>query len=90
VKDLRLQDVQTQEGNWRMKKKNIGSSFDSWLREEGLYEEATATAIKRLRAAVQEGIGDIERGDYTTLRSREEIEDFMRQLREEAVSQHNG
>jgi len=73
-----------------MKKKNIGSSLDSWLREEGLYEEVTATAIKRLRAAVKEGIGDIERGDYTTLRSREEIEDFMRQLREEAVSQHNG
>lgn len=70
-----------------MKKKNIGSSFDSWLREEGLYEEVSATAIKRLRAAVKEGIGDIERGDYTTLRSREEIEDFMRQLREEAISQ---
>ena len=70
-----------------MKKKNIGSSFDSWLRAEGLYEEVTATAIKRLRAAVKEGIGDIERGDYTTLRSREEIEDFMRQLREEAISQ---
>lgn len=33
-----------------MKKKNIGSSFDSWLREEGLYEEATATAIKRVLA----------------------------------------
>ena len=31
-----------------MKKKNIGSSFDSWLREEGIYEEVTATAIKRV------------------------------------------
>ena len=31
-----------------MKKKNIGSSFDSFLREEGLYEEVTATAIKRV------------------------------------------
>ena len=29
-----------------MKKKNIGSSFDSWLREEGIYEEVSATAIK--------------------------------------------
>jgi len=26
-----------------MKKKNIGSSLDSWLREEGVYEEVTAT-----------------------------------------------
>ena len=33
-----------------MKKKNIGSSFDSWLREEGLYEQVSATAIKRVVA----------------------------------------
>jgi hypothetical protein len=33
-----------------MKKKNIGSTFDSWLREEGLYEEVSATAIKRVVA----------------------------------------
>jgi len=33
-----------------MKKQNIGSTFDSWLREEGLYEEGTATAIKRVLA----------------------------------------
>lgn len=33
-----------------MKKRNIGSSFDSWLREEGIYEEVTATAIKRVLA----------------------------------------
>ena len=33
-----------------MKRKNIGSSFDSWLREEGMYEEVTASAIKRVLA----------------------------------------
>ena len=33
-----------------MKKNNIGSSFDSWLREEGIYEEVTTTAIKRVLA----------------------------------------
>ena len=33
-----------------MKEKNIGSSFDSWLREEGIYQEVTATAIKRVLA----------------------------------------
>ena len=42
-----------------MKTKNIGSSFDSWPREEGIYEEATVTAIKRvlsrqLEAAMKE------------------------------------
>jgi hypothetical protein len=31
-----------------MKKKNIGSSFDDWLREEGFYEQATALAVKRV------------------------------------------
>jgi hypothetical protein len=31
-----------------MKKGHIGSPFDSWLREEGIYEEVTATAIKRV------------------------------------------
>lgn len=33
-----------------MKKQNIGSSFDSWLREEGIREEVTATAIRRVLA----------------------------------------
>jgi antitoxin HicB len=33
-----------------MKKKNIGSSIDSWLSEEGIREEVTATAIKRVLA----------------------------------------
>lgn len=33
-----------------MKKKNIGSSFDSFLKEEGTYEETTARAIKRVLA----------------------------------------
>ena len=33
-----------------MNKKNIGSSVDSWLREEGIYEEVSAGAIKRVLA----------------------------------------
>ena len=28
----------------------IGSSFDSWLKTEGIYEEVTSTAIKRVLA----------------------------------------
>ena len=31
-------------------KKHIGSSFDNWLRGEGLYEEVTGAAIKRVLA----------------------------------------
>ena len=31
-----------------MKKENMGSSFDSWLREAGIYEETTSTATKRV------------------------------------------
>lgn len=33
-----------------MKKKPVGSSLDSWLREEGIYEEVTASAVKRVLA----------------------------------------
>jgi antitoxin HicB len=33
-----------------MKEKHIGSSFDTWLREEGLYDAASANAIKRVVA----------------------------------------
>lgn len=31
-------------------RKNIGSSFDSWLRDEGIYVEASSAAIKRVLA----------------------------------------
>lgn len=34
-----------------MKASNIGSSFDDFLEEEGLYEEVTAVAINKLLAA---------------------------------------
>jgi antitoxin HicB len=33
-----------------VKKRNVGSSFDSWLREEGIYEKVSAAAIKRVVA----------------------------------------
>ena len=31
-----------------MKKKNMGSTFDSWLQDEGIYEEVSENAIKRV------------------------------------------
>ncbi len=33
-----------------MAKKNVGSSFDEFLQEEGILEEATAVAVKRVIA----------------------------------------
>jgi hypothetical protein len=33
-----------------MKNKNVGSSLDDWLVEEGIYEEVTVAAIKRVLA----------------------------------------
>ena len=33
-----------------MKKKNIGSTLDSMLREDGIYEEVSGAAIKRVLA----------------------------------------
>lgn len=47
-------------------------------------EQEDKAKLKWLRAAVKEGIEDIERGDYTTLRSGLQIRDFLRELREEA------
>jgi hypothetical protein len=34
----------------KQKKGKIGSSFDNFLKEEGIYEEVTARAIKRVIA----------------------------------------
>lgn len=47
-----------------MKKKNVGSSLDSWLREDGTYEEVTATAIKRVLARQVEAAMK-EKPDYS-------------------------
>lgn len=33
-----------------MKPNHVGSSVDNWLREEGLYEQTTSRAIKRVLA----------------------------------------
>jgi antitoxin HicB len=43
-----------------VKRENKGSSFDDWLKEEGIYEEVSAAAIKRVLArqiecAMEEG-----------------------------------
>jgi DNA-binding Xre family transcriptional regulator len=46
-----------------VKKKNMGSTFDSWLREEGLYEEVSATAIKRV---VSRQVADAMREKHLT------------------------
>ena len=34
--------------------KNIGSSFDSWLREEGIQEQVATAAIRRVLARQRE------------------------------------
>jgi hypothetical protein len=41
VRRDRIKELQSWEGN-----PHIGSSFDSWLDEEGIREEVTAAAIK--------------------------------------------
>lgn len=38
-----------------MKKAAVGSSVDSWLREEGVYEQVTSRAIKRVLARQLQG-----------------------------------
>jgi len=41
--------------------------------------------LQRLRAEVKEGFDDIERGDFVTLRSPKEIDEFIDQLGQEAA-----
>src|SRR5207248_4147005 len=58
--------LKRKKGTESLKKKNIGSTFDSWLREEGLYEKVSATAIKRViarqveAAMQQKGLTNVE------------------------------
>jgi antitoxin ParD1/3/4 len=64
----------------------------SELVREGLrlieqHEQENQAKLQRLRSAVNEGIGDIEGGDYTTIRSKRDLEDFMRQLRKESSAE---
>ena len=47
-------------------------------------EQEDRAKLKWLRAAVKEGIEDIDRGQYTVLRSGGQIKDFLHELREEA------
>ena len=47
-------------------------------------EEEDKAKLKWLRAAVKAGIDDIERADYTTLRSSREMKDFIQQITKEA------
>ena len=55
------------------------------LREQR--EQEDKARLEWLRAAVKEGIDDIECGDFVILRSDREINDFMRQLRKEAAGE---
>jgi uncharacterized protein (DUF1778 family) len=49
-----------------MKKKNIGSAFDNWLREEGISKDVTAAAAKRVAARAMENRSDRRRFSLTT------------------------
>lgn len=42
--------------------------------------------LEWLRSAAKEGADDIERGDYDALDSMDEIDGFLREVREEAAS----
>ena len=53
-----------------MKKKNIGSTFDSRLREKGLYEEANASAIKYVVARQVESAMEQKRLSKTEIARR--------------------
>jgi antitoxin ParD1/3/4 len=65
---------------------NVSEVVREGLRLLEQREQEDKAKLEWLQAAVKEGIDDIERGDYATLRSDQEISDFMRELREEAAA----
>ena len=50
-------------------------------------EQEDRAKIEWLRSAAKEGFDAIERGDYTTLRSETEIDDFLGQIQEEVSAE---
>lgn len=48
-------------------------------------EQKDAAKLEWLRAAAKEGFDAAERGDYVTLRSGQEIDDFLDQMRQEVT-----
>jgi antitoxin ParD1/3/4 len=50
-------------------------------------EQEDKARLEWLRTAAKEGFDAIERGDYLTLRSGEDIQEFMRQAGEEASTE---
>jgi len=50
-------------------------------------EQEDKAKLEWLRGAAKEGFDDIERGDYVTLRSGKEIDDFIDRLGEEASAE---
>ena len=54
----------------RTKKGRIGSSFDDYLKEEGIYEEVTARAIKRVIARQLDALMQDQGLTKTTLAKR--------------------
>lgn len=70
-----------------MKRKNVGSSLDRWLREEGTFEETTSTAIKRVlarqgEAAMKEkNVSNAEDGQADALQPRPDACSIRRMMR---------
>ncbi len=50
-------------------------------------EQEDRARIEWLRSAAKEGFDAFERGDYTTLRSEDEIDDFLEQIHEEVSAE---
>lgn len=50
-------------------------------------EQEDAAKLEWLRGAAKEGFDDIERGDYVTLRSAQDIDTLIDELRQEASAQ---
>jgi hypothetical protein len=68
-----------------MSKKDIGSSFEDFLSENAILDEATTVAVKRVSAwqieqELKARLAEIERGDVELIPATEVFADIRRKL----------
>ncbi len=64
---------------------NASEMVREGLRLLELRQEEDRARIEWLRGAVQEGVDAMDRGDFVSLRSHEDLDEYMRDIREKIM-----
>jgi hypothetical protein len=83
---MSIRNVDLNEKSDRLIVRDGGDEAEGMCLQEETAEEERAK-LQWLRAAAKEGFDAIDRGDYTVLRSREELKQFLREIHEEVLAE---